>query len=85
MTFPRWLIGFCLLQVVPTDPALIIAGAIGNVIDRLRFGHVVDFVDWYWGGYHWPAFNVADAAIVGGAIGLVLFSFNAPADAEGKG
>lgn len=64
--------------------SLIIAGAIGNVIDRLRFGHVVDFVDWYYGSYHWPAFNVADAAIVGGAIGLVLFSFS-PARPAGKG
>lgn len=64
--------------------SLIIAGAIGNVVDRLRFGHVVDFVDWYYGSYHWPAFNVADAAIVGGAIGLVLFSFS-PARPAGKG
>ena len=68
--------------------ALIIAGAIGNVIDRIRYGYVVDFVDWYLGFTdlpHWPAFNVADACIVGGAIGLVLFSFNAPPEAEGKG
>ena len=61
---------------------------IGNVIDRIRYGYVVDFVDWYLGFTdlpHWPAFNVADACIVGGAIGLVLFSFNTPAQAEGKG
>ena len=68
-----------------TLPAsLIIAGALGNLVDRVRYGHVVDFVDWYYGSYHWPAFNVADAAIVGGAIALVLFSFGAPKPA-GKG
>ena len=55
--------------------ALVIAGAVGNLIDRLRFGYVVDFVDWYVGKHHWPAFNVADSAIVVGAVLLVLFSF----------
>ena len=53
--------------------ALVIGGAIGNVIDRLRFGHVVDFIQWHWQGHYWPAFNVADSAIVGGAIGIALF------------
>lgn len=55
--------------------ALVIAGALGNLIDRLRFGYVVDFVDWYVGRHHWPVFNVADSAIVAGAVLLVLFSF----------
>lgn len=54
--------------------ALIIGGALGNVIDRLIHGHVIDFIKWYIGDHVWPAFNLADAAIVGGAIGLVLFS-----------
>ncbi len=54
--------------------ALIIGGALGNVIDRLIHGHVIDFIKWYVGDHVWPAFNLADAAIVGGAIGLVLFS-----------
>ena len=53
--------------------ALVIGGAIGNVIDRLQHGHVIDFVKWYAGSYVWPAFNVADAAIVAGAVGIVLF------------
>ena len=53
--------------------ALVIGGAIGNVIDRLIHGHVVDFIQWYAGDYFWPAFNVADAAIVGGAIGIAAF------------
>ena len=68
--------------------ALVIAGAIGNVIDRVRYGYVVDFVDWYLGFTdlpHWPAFNVADACIVGGAIGLVMFSFSTPPAAGDKG
>ena len=54
--------------------ALIIAGALGNVIDRIRFGYVVDFVHWYWKGFHWPIFNVADSCIVVGAALMVLFS-----------
>jgi len=60
--------------------ALIIGGALGNLVDRIRYGHVVDFIDWYWREHHWPAFNIADAAIVGGAIALALFGFtNKPA------
>lgn len=52
--------------------ALILAGAVGNVIDRIRFGHVVDFVDVHWQGWHFPAFNVADSAISIGAAILIL-------------
>jgi len=52
--------------------SLIFAGAAGNLIDRVRFGEVVDFLDVHWGVHHWPAFNVADAAISAGAILLVL-------------
>ena len=51
--------------------ALIIGGAVGNLVDRLRLGHVIDFVDVHVAGWHWPAFNLADAAIVVG-VGLVL-------------
>lgn len=53
--------------------ALVIGGAIGNLIDRLIHGHVVDFIQWYWRGHFWPAFNIADSAIVAGAVGIVLF------------
>lgn len=53
---------------------LIAAGAVGNLIDRIRFGAVVDFLDFYVGSYHWPAFNVADSAICVG-VGL-LFVMN---------
>jgi signal peptidase II len=52
--------------------ALILGGAVGNVIDRLRFGHVVDFIDLHAAGWHWPAFNVADSAITVGAVLLIL-------------
>lgn len=52
--------------------ALILAGALGNLIDRVRFGEVVDFLDVYVGTHHWPAFNVADAAITTGASVLAI-------------
>ena len=52
--------------------ACILGGAIGNVIDRLLYGYVVDFLDFHWAGMHFPAFNVADSAITVGAIGLLL-------------
>jgi signal peptidase II len=49
--------------------SLILGGAIGNLIDRLAYGYVIDFLDVYYGTYHWPAFNIADSAIT---IGVVL-------------
>jgi signal peptidase II len=62
---------------------LILAGALGNLIDRLRFGEVVDFLDIYIGAYHWPAFNVADAAISSGAVLLALFLLRGKKEAAG--
>ncbi len=53
--------------------ALVIGGAIGNVIDRVRFGHVVDFIDVHYAGSHFPAFNIADSAISVGAVLLIVF------------
>jgi signal peptidase II len=55
--------------------ALILAGAIGNLIDRVAYGHVVDFLDFHAFGWHWPAFNVADSAITVGAGILIAESF----------
>ncbi|MGF1741171.1 signal peptidase II [Vibrio profundum] len=55
--------------------ALIIGGAIGNVFDRLVHGFVVDYLDFYWHQYHWPAFNLADSAICIGAVMIVIDSF----------
>jgi signal peptidase II len=66
------------LRVLPTGGwagrmavGLIFGGAVGNLVDRARFGAVVDFVDVHWRGWHWPAFNVADSAI---SIGVVLLA-----------
>lgn len=53
--------------------ALVMGGALGNVVDRVRFGAVVDFIQWHAAGFYWPAFNVADSAITVGAILLVFF------------
>ncbi|NQU61057.1 MAG: signal peptidase II [Rhodospirillales bacterium] len=53
---------------------LVIGGALGNLVDRLRFGAVADFLDFYAFGYHWPAFNVADSAITVGAATIILDS-----------
>jgi signal peptidase II len=68
-----WLRGADRLPVVAAL-GLIIGGALGNVADRLQFGAVRDFLDFHAAGYHWPAFNVADACITVGAVLLVLDS-----------
>jgi signal peptidase II len=60
--FPMLSIGF----------AMIFGGAIGNMIDRIRLGYVIDFIDIYLGFFHWPAFNIADSAIT---IGMLIFAF----------
>jgi signal peptidase II len=57
---------FCLAMT------LILGGALGNLIDRIAYGHVIDFLDVHLGGFHWPAFNVADSAITIGAVLFVL-------------
>ncbi|HMV20435.1 MAG TPA: signal peptidase II [Nitrospira sp.] len=57
--------------MLATALALIMGGALGNVIDRIRIGAVVDFVQWHAAGFYWPAFNVADSAITIGAVLLV--------------
>jgi len=58
-----------------TGLALILGGALGNLIDRFRYGQVVDFLDLHAAGWHWPAFNVADSAITIGAVLLILEGF----------
>ncbi len=52
--------------------ALILGGALGNLIDRLYYGYVIDFLDFHFSGWHFPAFNIADSAITCGAIALLL-------------
>lgn len=58
--------------------SLILGGAIGNLIDRIATGRVVDFIQWYYADYYWPAFNTADSAICVGAVLLLIFSFIEP-------
>lgn len=52
--------------------ALVLAGALGNLWDRLAYGYVIDYIDFYYKYWHWPAFNVADAAITTGAVMLII-------------
>jgi len=79
-----------LLRRHATDPmfcfalALILGGALGNVIDRVMLGAVVDFLDLHVAGYHWPAFNVADSAITCGAGLLIWDSIRRPRAAPAK-
>ncbi len=56
--------------------AFILGGAVGNVIDRLLYGYVVDFLDFYYENWHYPAFNIADSAITVGAIMLIIDGFS---------
>jgi len=56
----------------PAGLGLILGGAIGNLIDRARLGYVIDFLDLYWRGHHWPTFNVADVGITAGIVLLVI-------------
>jgi signal peptidase II len=79
------------LRVLPTGGwsaitavGLIFGGAVGNLIDRARFGAVVDFVDVYWRTWHWPAFNVADSAISIGVVLLALRLITERAPAAGQ-
>lgn len=60
--------------------ALILGGALGNLIDRIAYGYVVDFLDFYWSSYHFAAFNVADSAITCGAALMILDSFRGKED-----
>jgi signal peptidase II len=52
--------------------SMIMGGAMGNLIDRIRLGEIIDFIDLHWYSYHWPAFNVADSAITIGGVFLII-------------
>jgi len=67
-------IGYSREPLAPTGLGLLLGGATGNLIDRIRIGFVVDFLDFHVGGWHWPAFNVADIGISCG-VTLLLISF----------
>ncbi len=60
--------------------SLVFGGALGNLIDRIRHKYVTDFLDFYVGSYHWPAFNAADSAITIGALCLIIFFLKTPED-----
>jgi len=60
-----------------TALAFIIGGAVGNLIDRIVYGEVIDFLDFYWKGYHWPAFNLADSFITVGVLITVFYLIKA--------
>lgn len=62
--------------------ALMLSGALGNLIDRVALGYVIDFLDFYVGDKHWPAFNVADSAIFVGAIFMIVDSFKSDNEQE---
>lgn len=64
--------------------SLILGGAVGNLIDRASQGHVIDYLDFYWQSWHWPAFNLADIGIVGGATMLILSSLLNPNEETGR-
>ena len=76
--FALGLLGTIFYRMHPADVcgqlsvSAIFGGAIGNLLDRLQYGEVVDFLDFYMGGYHWPAFNVADSAITIGVVSLLI-------------
>ncbi len=71
---------------LPLALALILGGTLGNLCDRLALGYVIDFLDFYIGTRHWPAFNVADSAITVGALLLIVDTLRRePADAAERG
>lgn len=70
--------------VLYTAFGLIMGGALGNLVDRIRYRAVVDFLDFYWGEWHWPAFNVADIAICVGAFLAFAAMYRQPSPARGS-
>jgi signal peptidase II len=70
-------------RLVCAGLAMILGGALGNLVDRLRYGQVVDFLDFHLYGWHWPAFNVADSAITIGA-GLLIYESLLRRGADGE-
>ncbi|MCB1803122.1 MAG: lipoprotein signal peptidase [Gammaproteobacteria bacterium] len=62
--------------------ALVVGGAVGNIIDRIWLGKVVDFLQWHWHDWYWPSFNLADSAITLGVVLLLIDGIRAPKDRE---
>ena len=72
-------------QCAALSLSLILSGALGNLIDRVRMGEVIDFLDVYWKSHHWPAFNVADSAICVGVTLLAIDMFREERRAKSQG
>ncbi len=77
----RWLATLANDRWLAVSIALVLGGALGNLYDRVVLGYVVDFLHFYWGNYHFPAFNLADSAISIGAVMMAIDIFRKPADA----
>ena len=77
-----WLARLRSERLLAVSLSLVIGGAVGNLIDRVLFGHVIDFLDLYYGQWHWPVFNIADAAIT---LGVVLMFLDALLEQKAKG
>ena len=71
-------------RLISISLGMIVGGALGNVMDRIHYGAVADFLDFYIGNFHWPAFNVADAGITIGVIVLVLESYFVGSETDKK-
>ena len=71
-------------RLISSALGMIVGGALGNVMDRIHYGAVADFLDFYIGNFHWPAFNVADSGITIGVVVLVLESFFVGSGTDGK-
>lgn len=69
-------------KITAASLGLIIGGAVGNLIDRINHGYVVDFIDVYYGDWHWPAFNLADSAITCGVILMIIAGLFSPTPAQ---
>ncbi len=62
-------------RLLPVAISLVLSGALGNLVDRIRYGYVIDFIDLHVNGFHWPAFNLADSAIVLGVVLILIEGF----------
>ena len=80
-----WLLRRRLPPLEATGYSLIMGGALGNAVDRASRGHVVDFLDFHWGAWHWPAFNLADTAITLGVVALLIGAWASRGNGNARG
>lgn len=77
-----WMLTSPRVKTEATGYSLVLGGALGNVVDRIHRGYVVDFLDFHWQNMHWPAFNIADISIFIGVMLLILTSFRSNANTQ---